>query len=220
MNKKTTITIFVEYLPFSVNKLIENKMLSNTLKVRIAVEVCFGMKRIHSFGLMHRDLKVKNIMMNSIFESKIIDFGLVYVSSLTDSHNSLTKGVGTFSYMSPEMLKEEEYDSKTDVYSYGIVLFVLFTCHHPKQSMKERLDNVPLKFPKPSSKISEYCINLIKRCTSFKSEDRPTFEEIIKDMHKNSFALAEEIDSIFIIRRYQEINHFESKTKQINKTSK
>ena len=56
------------------------------------------------------------------------------------------------------MLNEDEYDNKTDAYSYGIVLFVLFVGNLQKQSMWERLDKVPLKFTRVSSKISEYCI--------------------------------------------------------------
>lgn len=56
---------------------IDKGMMNNTLKVRIAIEVAFGMSHIHSLLMMHRDLKLENIMMNNIFESKIIDFGLV-----------------------------------------------------------------------------------------------------------------------------------------------
>lgn len=123
-------------------------MISNTLKARIAVEVAFGMKHIHSLGMMHRDLKLENIMMNSVFHSKIIDFGLAHAGNLYDTVSSLTKGIGTFSYMSPEMINEEDYNNKTDVFSYGILLFVLFTGRLPKQAMRERLDKVPLKFQK------------------------------------------------------------------------
>ena len=79
------------------------------------------------FGMMHRDLKLENIVMNSVFDSKIIDIGLVHASEMSATSTSLTKGIGTLAYMSPEMVNEEEYDSKTDVYSYGVVLFALFT---------------------------------------------------------------------------------------------
>lgn len=58
---------------------------------------------------------------------------------------------------------EEKYDNKTNVYSYRIVLYMFFTGRLPKQSIRERLDKVPLKFPQVSSKISKYCINWIKK---------------------------------------------------------
>ena len=66
-------------------------MMNNTLKTQIALEVAFGMKHIHSLGMMHRDLKLENIIMNDIFESKIIDFGLAHASNLTESVSILIK---------------------------------------------------------------------------------------------------------------------------------
>lgn len=191
---KTMIALFFEYLPYSAKNVIENKMISNTLKVRIAVEVTFGIHFIHSLGMIHRDLKLENIMMNGAFNAKKIDFGLAYFSDLSSSRKSLTKGIGTFAYMSPEMLNEEEYNNKTDVCSYGIILFALFTGKLPKQSLKERLDKVPIKFPTPSSKISKYCISFIKRCTSFSPNERPSFDEIINDMGKKSFDMTLNVD--------------------------
>ena len=207
---KTTIALFFELLPFSVKDVIEKDLMSNTLKVRVAVEVAFGMSHLHSRGMMHRDLKLENVMMNSVFESKVIDFGLVHASDMSSSGSSLTKGVGTLAYMSPEMVNEEEYDNKTDVYSYGIVLFVLFTGRLPKQSMRDKMTNVPMKYPKASSKISEFCVDLIKRCTAFKASARPSFDEIIEDMHSHSFELASEVDKKLIFRRYKELNRFRS----------
>lgn len=205
---KTTIAIFFELLPYSIKKMVDSGLMNNTLKVKIAIEVAFGMSYIHSFGMIHRDLKIGNIMLNSIFESKIIDFGLVYVSELNDSDSTMTKGIGTLAYMSPEMINEEKYDNKTDVYSYGILLFALFTGNLPKQTMKERLGRIPIKFPKVSSKISDYCINLIKRCTSFESEKRPSFDEIIEDLAKNSFSLADDVNLDIINHRYDTLNLF------------
>ena len=204
---KTTVALFFEFLPFSVKEVSEKGLMSNTLKARIAVEVAFGMSHVHRRGMMHRDLKLENIMMNSVFESKIIDFGLVQGSDLSMS-SSLTRCVGTLAYMSPEMASEEEYDSKTDVYSYGVVLFALFTGSLPKQSMRDRMTNAPMKYPAASSKISEFCIDLIKRCTSFESSSRPTFDEILEDMFRHSFCLAPEIDTKLVMRRYRELNRF------------
>lgn len=66
---KTTIALFFEYLQYSQKSIIENKMISNKLKVRIAVEVAFGMQFIHSLGMMHRDLKLENIMTNGAFNA-------------------------------------------------------------------------------------------------------------------------------------------------------
>ena len=66
-SEKTTVALFFELLPYSVKEVASKSLLSNTLKVRIAVEVAFGMSHLHSRGMMHRDLKLENIMMNSVF---------------------------------------------------------------------------------------------------------------------------------------------------------
>ena len=147
-------------------------------------------------------------MMNSVFDSKVIDFGLVHISDISMIESGMTKGIGTLAYMSPEMVNEEDYDNKTDVYSYGVVLFKLFAERLPKQSMRDRLNNVPMEYPTESGKISKYCINLIKRCTMFEPEQRPTFDEIIEDMLSNNFALASEVDVKVISQRFKELNNF------------
>ncbi|KAK8841617.1 hypothetical protein M9Y10_027242 [Tritrichomonas musculus] len=216
-SEKTTVALFFELLPYSVKEVASKNLLSNTLKVRIAVEVAFGMSHLHSRGMMHRDLKLENIMMNSVFDSKIIDFGLVRARDLSDSFSSLTKGIGTLAYMSPEMVNEEEYDNKTDVYSYGVVLFALFTGSLPRQSMRDRLNNVPMEYPTASSVISDYCISLIKRCTSFKASERPTFDGIIDDMFSNNFQLASEVDVKAIKHRFRELNRIRSHQNKDNK---
>ena len=215
-DRKTTVALFMELLPYSVKEASKKGLLSNTLKVRIAVESAFGMSHIHSLGMMHRDLKLENIMMNSLFESKIIDFGLVRAEEMSGTNSSLTRGVGTLAYMSPEMLNEEEYDSKTDVYSYGVVLFALFTGSLPKQSMRERMNNVPMVYPKASDQISNYCIRLIKQCTSFEASDRPTFDEIIDDMFDHNFQLASEVDVKAIKKRFRELNSIRVQQKKNN----
>lgn len=175
---------------------------NNTMKIKIAIEVAFGMLHLHNMGLMHRDLKIENIMLNYILEAKIIDFDLVHVTDINDN-KSLTKGIGTFEYMSPEMLNNDEYDNKTDVYSYGIILFVLFTGKLPKQNLKDKMNKKTIQFPSPSSLITSECIELIKKCTSFESKDRPSFIDILNFIESGSFKLASKIDCEVLKNRYK-----------------
>ena len=138
-------------------------------------------------------------------EAKLIDLGLVHVEEIS---TTLTRGVGNLAYMSPEMANEEKYDIKTDVYSYGVFLIVLFTGKLPNQKIHEKTAKIPITLPSPSKKISEYCIKLVRRCTSPETKNRPTFDEIIEDMFKNKFSLASEVDYEPIFRCYQELNRF------------
>lgn len=56
---------------------IDKKLLDNTLKVRIAVEVAHALNFIHKNNMIHRDVKVENNMLNSDFDAKVVDFGLI-----------------------------------------------------------------------------------------------------------------------------------------------
>lgn len=197
----TSISLFTEYLDFSLKNCLENDILTNTLKAKVALEVAFGMAHLHKLGIIHRDLRIDNIMLNSGFEAKIINFGLVHHGI----DEMLSRDIGTLTYMSPEMQNEDEYDNKTDVYSYGVVLYAVFTGKLPKQKMKDKLNKVPPHFPKPSSTISNVCIELIKNCMSFDANERPSFVKIIEYMNQNSFALADEVDFEIISRRYHEL---------------
>ncbi|KAK8836826.1 hypothetical protein M9Y10_037350 [Tritrichomonas musculus] len=80
--------------------------------------------------------------------------------------------------MSPEMLNNEKYDNKTDVYSYGIVVFVLLTGRLPKPNMTDKMTKKPIKFQRHSSSITSEGIELINKCT--KPKDRPSFSKIME----------------------------------------
>ena len=122
----------------------------------------------------------------------------------------LIEGIGTLSYMSPEMINEENYDSKTDVYSYGIVLHYLFIGKLPVYNMKDKINGKAIPLPKPSSSITEFGIEMITKCTNHTPSKRPSFEEILKDIRAHSFSLAPEIDQALIIRRDRELSFYES----------
>lgn len=74
-----------------------------------------------------------------------------------------------------------------------------------------------MELPNSSPKISQYCIDLIKRCREFKASERPTFDEIINDMLARNFALASEIDVKVIKRRFYELNSIISQQKKSKK---
>ncbi|KAK8843106.1 hypothetical protein M9Y10_025297 [Tritrichomonas musculus] len=218
--EKTTIALFLEYLPFKLKDVLKSDIMNDTLRVKICIEVAFGMKHLHQSGMIHRDLKIDNIMLNSILEAKIIDFDLVHIDDKDDQ--SLTKGVGTLDYMSPEMLNNEKYDNKTDVYSYGIVVFVLLTGHLPKQNMTDKMNKKPIKFPRHSSSLTSEGIEVINKCTAFEPKDRPSFSEILEMIENKKFKLAKEVDRDIVHSRYQELNRFESlyQNKEIKKPKK
>ena len=206
----TTVAIFLEFIDFTFKDCLSNNMLNNTLKTRIVVEICHAMRYLHSKGLIYRDLKIDNIMLNSVFQVKLIDFGLARFNEClfgeeTMNSISMTKCVGDAHFMSPEMMKEKEYDNKTDVFSFGIVLFYIFVGKLPEQTIKEKAQEKQIKLPDESPSISQICIDLISMCISFDPKERPSFDEILCFLRKNKFMLSSDVDPSIVEVRDNEL---------------
>jgi len=92
--------------------------------LEIARKICAGLHAAHEKGVIHRDLKPQNIMLNRRGEVLIMDFGL---AAATDQILGAEAKSGTPAYMAPEQLKGAEVSSKSDLYALGLVLYELFT---------------------------------------------------------------------------------------------
>ncbi|KAI3701218.1 hypothetical protein L2E82_45867 [Cichorium intybus] len=107
--------------------------LSWQTRIRIAAELCSVLIFLHSCGIVHGDLKPANLLLDKNLVSKLSDFGICRVLSeneFTINNTSLccrTDPKGTFVYMDPEFLSTGELTSKSDTYSFGIILLRLLT---------------------------------------------------------------------------------------------
>jgi serine/threonine-protein kinase len=118
-----------------LHRLIAHGKLPEDLAVRIARGVCAALAVAHEQGVVHRDIKPANLMIrprdDSSVEVKVLDFGLAY---LRDEETRLTrKGTtaGTALYASPEQLRGEVTDGRSDLYSLGIVLYEMLSGSPP-----------------------------------------------------------------------------------------
>ncbi len=114
-----TLKRLLEHDPPSIKKVLD-----------IAIQVCEGLSAAHEKGVVHRDIKSDNIMLTSKGQVKIMDFGLAKVKGAT----KLTKAgstIGTAAYMSPEQAQGEEIDHRSDIFSFGVVLYELLTTKLP-----------------------------------------------------------------------------------------
>jgi serine/threonine-protein kinase len=121
-------------LPFISMEYIDGEDLASLLKrigrlpsdkaLEIARKVCAGLAAAHERGVIHRDLKPQNIMLNKRGEVVIMDFGLAAVA---DALEGVEARNGTPAYMAPEQLRGESVTARSDIYSLGLVIYELFT---------------------------------------------------------------------------------------------
>jgi serine/threonine protein kinase len=97
---------------------------------QIAGQICDGLEAAHNQGVIHRDLKSQNIIINPSNQIKIIDFGLAHTAHL-QGMTATGLIMGTPEYMAPEQVEGKRVDERADIYSLGIILYELFTGQVP-----------------------------------------------------------------------------------------
>ncbi len=138
-----------EGVPFLVTELLEGGTLRDHLKPRLPVrkvvdyvlQMASGLAAAHAKGIVHRDLKPENIFVLSDGRIKILDFGLAKLREAEDDgkhdetqQRGLTKPgmiVGTAGYMSPEQVRAETVDHRSDIFSLGVILFEMISGRQP-----------------------------------------------------------------------------------------
>ncbi|MGH8014928.1 MAG: protein kinase domain-containing protein, partial [Candidatus Zixiibacteriota bacterium] len=95
-------------------------------KVNLAIQLCEGLNAAHKVGLVHRDIKSSNVVVDKNRRARILDFGLAKQVGDTEITRAGT-AMGTVSYMSPEQTKGSNVDQRSDIFSLGVVFYELFT---------------------------------------------------------------------------------------------
>jgi serine/threonine-protein kinase len=99
--------------------------------LKIIWDICRGMSAAHQVGVVHRDLKPPNILLNDQGLVKVVDFGLAAVNH-ADSRLTRTGVIlGTPTYMAPEQVRARTIDARTDIYSLGVIMYEIFTGRAP-----------------------------------------------------------------------------------------
>ena len=156
--------------------------------IRISEMTLRGMRHAHNAGIIHRDIKPQNILMNEAQQIKITDFGIA--KALSDTKMTETNQVmGSVQYISPEQAKGQKTDERTDIYSFGIVLYELLTGTLPfdgETPVSVALKHISEPFPDISSErqIPEDLANIVYRCTRKDPYDRyRQVDDLLRDLN-------------------------------------
>jgi serine/threonine-protein kinase len=132
MEDKGTLFVTMEYVPGQDLKglIRQTGRLAIGTTISIAKQVCEGLAEAHGLGVIHRDLKPHNIMIDKGGNARIMDFGIAR-SLAGKSLTGAGAMIGTPEYMSPEQAEAEEVDQRCDIYSFGIILYEMVTGRLP-----------------------------------------------------------------------------------------
>lgn len=174
------LDVFIKRQPYSISD-----------AVRIFAQLLEGMKVAHAAGVIHRDLKPGNIILDKNQQVKIIDFGIAKVQDDQDGYKTATgMFIGTLNYLAPEIAKGFPPGQQTDIYSLGVIFFEMLTGKVPflgKNTFEtlELIRNKPVEFPaKIEILLPEGLKKLIRKMLAKKLPDRYlNVQEVLGDLN-------------------------------------
>jgi serine/threonine protein kinase len=183
--------------PFFVMEYVEGKTLREAIPIKkmqdaiaYAIQIAEALQEAHTHGIVHRDIKAENIMVNSNNQVKVMDFGLAKLKGSLKLTRTGGK-VGTLAYMAPEQIRGEQVDARSDIFSFGIVLHEMLTGHLPFRGEQEAAmvysimneDAEPLKrfLPNAPSEL----LHVLDRALEKDREDRyQTVHDMLIDLRR------------------------------------
>lgn len=173
---------------FIVMQYIEGETLANLVRshrleagraLALAQQIVSALAEAHARGIVHRDIKPSNIMVTRSHQAKVLDFGLakfLWPEREANGDNRESRGAGssaeliagTVAYMSPEQLRGEKLDGRSDIFSFGVLLYELIAGKNPFvcESDAETIAAILTRRPPPIGKLAQDIPHEITRVTS------------------------------------------------------
>lgn len=145
-------------------------------------QIAMGLRYIHSQNIIHRDVKLDNILIDEMNRCKICDFG---VSRQIDPREIVNEQCGTPAYLAPEIIKDQGYKGfGADIWSLGVLLFCLLTGNMPFKAatieeLHQKITEGKYEFPE-TPKLSKEAMDLVSRMLVLDPEHRASIDEVVK----------------------------------------
>ena len=162
-----------------------NEEINPKMLINLSSQILNSINYLHSYGIIHRDIKHTNILINEKNIIKIIDFGL---SRVLGKNEYTMNPYGSLCFKAPEIVLERPYNYKVDIWSLGITLYFLLYGHTPfnkvnSNILKDQICNETIKFENDFK--FELMANIINECLTKNFDLRPTSDDIIKKYFSN-----------------------------------
>ena len=158
-NEQFLVMEFVEGVSLSFLIDMQNEiMLKNRL--RFVIEMGEGIEHFHRLNFIHRDICPRNVILDSEYSIKLIDFGLVVPN--TPEFQAPGNRTGTANYMAPELIKRQRTDQRIDVFAYAVTCYEMFSKQLPWQGA-ETIDMVMQHINQPPDDLREHCPEIDSR---------------------------------------------------------
>ncbi len=153
--------------------------------IQYAIQVCSALSSAHKRGIIHRDIKPQNILIDADNKALVTDFGIA--KSLSARHETESQVIGSVYYISPEQARGESVDARTDIYSLGIMLYEMTTGELPytgEQTVSVALKHINEQITAPAQKNSALSVSINKiilKATSKNKRDRYRSMDALRD---------------------------------------
>ena len=178
-----TIYIVLEYIAGKdCSKFFKNSLPSKSVVKSIMTQLVEAVDFCHKQGIIHRDMKLDNILIDENNKIKLTDFGLCGIKN--SKYDVFSQRMGTVRYTSPEMLEENGYNESVDVWGIGVVLFLLLTGKYPfdgssKPNIFRRITDKNIHYSKYDLNRSE--VKLLKMLLAKNPDNRIEIEDILDE---------------------------------------
>jgi eukaryotic-like serine/threonine-protein kinase len=224
LNHPNIITIYEvnseDNIDFIVMEYVRGATLASVVKkrklelgeaIRYCIQIADALTKAHAAGIIHRDLKPGNIMVTEDGLVKVLDFGLAKFNPSAASDGEITNTepnqftltqpgavTGTVAYMSPEQARGERVDARSDIFSFGIVMFEVFSGHLPFTGPNSiaLLHNLHFSPPRDLTQmrpdVPKPLVSLISRMLEKKTEKRiQTVAEVASELRRGAVGLVD-----------------------------